>query len=145
MSHEMPFKKLIWEFSREADLRNFLRVSLTRELLTKQSWNSLYKVEKHEIWPFNSQLSLHMKWVTKTPRKHVFHTKTTWKTLKNMSDTNYFQKQTKRIKKNLFGLIHIWLSTHTSHLNMYNHTNEIGIHWTLNLCVVCVDQVWNSL
>ena len=22
----------------------------------------------------------------------------------------------------------IWLSTHTSHLNMYNHTNEIGIH-----------------
>ena len=49
------------------------------------------------------------------------------KTLKNMGDTNHFQKQTKRTK-NLFGLIHIWLSTHTSHLNMYNYTNEIDIH-----------------
>ena len=46
--------------------------------------------------------------------------------------------------KNLFGLIHIWLSTHPSHLHMYNHTNEIDIHWTLDLCVVCVDQVWNN-
>ena len=81
----------------------------------------------------------------KTPKKHVFHTKTNWKTLKNMSDTNHFQKQTKRKKIYLFGLMHIWLSTHTSHLNMYKHTNEIGIHWTLNLCVVCVDQVWASL
>ena len=46
--------------------------------------------------------------------------------------------------KNLFGLIHIWLSTLTSHLIMYNHTNEISIHWTLNLCVVCKYQMWNS-
>ena len=53
-------------------------------------------------------------------------------------------KQKEPQKKNLFGLIHIWLSTHISHLNMYNHTNEIGLHWTLNLCVVCVNQVWNS-
>ena len=54
MFHEMPFKKLIWEFSQEADLRNYLRnfsrVCLTRELLAKRSRNSLYKVEKHEIW-----------------------------------------------------------------------------------------------
>ena len=35
-------------------------------------------------------------------------------------------------------MIYIWLSIHTSHLNMYNHTNEIDIHWTLDLCVVYV-------
>ena len=27
---------------------------------------------------------------------------------------------------------------------MYNHTNEISIHWTKILCVVCVYQKWNS-
>ena len=30
--------------------------------------------------------------------------------------------------KNLFGLNHKWLNTHTSHLNIYNHTNDINIH-----------------
>ena len=54
MSHEMPFKMLIWKFSREADSRNyswnFSQVSLTHELLVKQSQNSLSKVEKLEIW-----------------------------------------------------------------------------------------------
>ena len=30
------------------------------------------KLKNLRIEPFNSQLSLHMKWVTKTPRKHVF-------------------------------------------------------------------------
>ena len=66
--------------------------------------------------------------------------------LKNFEKYGWYKSLPKANKKNknLFGLIHIWLNTHTSHLNMYNHTNEIGIHWTLNLCVVCVDQVWNS-
>ena len=93
--------------------------------------------------PFNSQLSLHMKWVTKTLRKRVFHTKNN---LKNFEKHGWYKSLPKANKKNknLFGLIHIWLSTHTSHLNMYSHTNEIGIHWTLNLCVVCEYQMWNS-
>ena len=39
--------------------------------------------------------------------------------------------------KNIFGLIHIRLSTHTSHLNMYNHKNEISIHWAKSY-VLCV-------
>ena len=112
----------------------------TRETVAKlsiQSWKNF------KIGPFNSQLSLHVKWVTKTPRKHVFSHKNN---LKNFEKYGWYKSHPKANKKNknLFGLIHIWLSIHTSHLNMYNHTNEIGIHWTLNLCVVCVDQVWNS-
>ena len=34
---------------------------------------------------------------------------------------------------------------YTSHLNTYNHTYGISIHWALDLCVICVDQVWTSL
>ena len=78
----------------------------------------------------------------KTPRKHVFHTKITWKTSKNLGDANHFQKQTKRRKIFLVWSIYGW--AHTSHLNMYNHINEISIHWTLDLCVVCMYQMWNS-
>ena len=66
--------------------------------------------------------------------------------LKNFEKHEWYKSLPKANKKNknLFGLIHIWLRIHTSHLNMYNHSNEIGIHWTLNLCVVCMDQVWKS-
>ena len=50
MTHEMPFKNLIWKFSQEADSRkysrNFSQVSLTCKLLAKQSQNSLSKAEK---------------------------------------------------------------------------------------------------
>ena len=46
----MPFKKLNWKFSREADSRkysqNFSWVIRTYDLLAKQSWNSLSKAEK---------------------------------------------------------------------------------------------------
>ena len=60
--------------------------------------------------------------------------------LKNFEKQGWYKLLPKANKKNknLFSLIHIWLSTHTSHLNMYNHTNEISIHWTLDLYVVCV-------
>ena len=47
LSHEMPFKKLIWEFSREADSRkysrNFLQVCPSHETVAKlsvQSWKT---------------------------------------------------------------------------------------------------------
>ena len=52
-------------------------------------------------------------------------------------------KENKMIK-NLFDSTMISLSTHKSHSNMYNKTNEIDIHWTLDLCVVCEYQVWNG-
>ena len=79
-------------------------------------------------------------------RKHPENMFFTQKQLENFEKHGWYKSLPKANKKNknLFGLIHIWLSTHTSHFNMYNHTNEIVIHWTLNLCVVCVDQVWNS-
>ena len=63
--------------------------------------------------PFNSQLSLHMKWVTKTPRKHVFHTKQFEKT--------WVLQITSKTNKNFFGLIHIWLSTHITFDQVQSH------------------------
>ena len=67
--------------------------------------------------------------------------------LKNFEKYGWYKSlpKTNKINKNLFDLIMISLSTHTSHLKMYNHINEIGIHWILDLCVVCVNQVWTSL
>ena len=105
---------------------------------SRNSRETLYpKLKNLRIWPFSSQLSLYMKQETrKTLRTQVFHTKTTWKTLKKHEWYKSLSKANKN-KKNLFGLIYIWLSTHTSYLNMYKHTNEIDIHWTLNMCVMC--------
>ena len=118
MSHEMPFKKLIWKFSRKSDSRKYSRKFSQVSLTTSYSWNIretlCTKLKNMRFGPFNSQLSLHMKWVMKTPRKHVFHIKITWKTLKNMGDTNHFQKQTKRTKIFLVWSTYGW--THTHHI-----------------------------
>ena len=66
------------------------------------------------------------------------------KLLKHKSDTKkYFQKQIKQ-SKIFLSLIIKQLSIHKYHLNTYNHTNEIDIHWTLDLCVMCVNQIWTS-
>ena len=46
--------------------------------------------------------------------------------------------------KILLGLIIKQLSINKTHLNTYNHTNEIHIHWTLDMCVVCGNRVWIS-
>ena len=141
MSHEMPFKKLIWEFSREANLRkysrNFSWVSFTRKLLAKLS------VQSWKTWDLD-HLTLSWAYIWDGSRKHPENMFFTQKQLEKHGWYKSLPKANKKNKKNLFRLIHIWLSTHISHLNMYNHTNEIGIHWTLNLCVVCMDQVWNS-
>ena len=107
-------------------------------------WNSretLYpKLKNLRFGPFNFQLSLHMK----TPRKHVFHTKTTWKTLKNMGYTNHFQKQTKRAKIFL-GLINKYLSIHITFEHIQSHKWD---KHSLNQSLVCcgwVSSVKNSL
>ena len=57
-----------------------------------------------------------MEYVTKTPSKHVFHTKQfekhgCYKSLPKANKTN----------KNLFGLIHIWLSTHITFDYVQSH------------------------
>ena len=126
------------------------------ELHVKFRWyfaGKLYLQNSHETFcpklknlrfgPFNSWLNLYMKKVMKAPRKYVFSHKNI---LKNFEKHGWYKSLSKANKKNknLFGLIHIWLSTHTSYLNMYNHINEIDIHWTLDLSVVCVYQMWNS-
>ena len=108
----------------------YLRATLeTVAKLSVQSWKNF------KIGPFNSQLSLHMKWVMKTPRKHFFRSKTTLKFLKKMGDTNHFQKQKKWKKKKSF-----WFDPY-----MVEHTHITFEHirphkWnrhSLNIKLVC--------
>ena len=84
-----------------------------------------------------------MKALTKRSKIEFFNTKKIdilRKTLNNQSDKNHFQKH--MIYSKIFlGLIIKQLSTHKSHLNTYNYINKIGIYRTLDLCVVCVNQV----
>ena len=85
--------------------------------------------------------------LTKIPLK-VFFIKTRnrhfeQKTLNTQKYKNTFKKHIKYLKSFWVWSTSNWV--YTSHLNTYNHTNEISIHWTLDLCVVCVDQVWTSL
>ena len=75
-------------------------------------------------------------------QKTCFLHKNNLKALKNMGDTNHFQKQTKIIKIFLVWSTYGW--AHTSYLNMYNHTNEISINWIKVLCVMGEYQMWNS-
>ena len=124
MSHEMPFKNLIWKFSWEVgNFRGKLGIFASKPYLR----NSHKLLVKHSIQ--TSWLSL----LAKTPRKHFYHTKSTWKTLKNMGDTNHFQKQIKLSKT-------FWFNPH-----MVEHTHitfeYVQIHkWSrhsLNIRLVC--------
>ena len=81
----------------------------------------------------------------------VFQHKNKLEILKNKVSTKLKNREwwktlpkANKIIKNLFDSIMISLSKHTSHLIKYNHTNEIDIHWTLDLCVVYEYQVWIS-
>ena len=152
MSHEMPFKKLIWKFSLVsrwlASCENFAGISLvshwyfvgkpylrnSRETVAKLS------IQNWKTWELD-HLTPNWAYTWNGSRKHLENMFFTQKQFGKLWKTWVIQitSKSKQREQNLFGLIHIWLSTHTSHLNMYNYTNEIGIHWTLNLCVVCVD------
>ena len=60
--------------------------------------------------------------------KNFQNTSDTQKHFQNASETQkHFQKQIKH-SKIFLGLIIKQLSIHISHLNTYNHPNEIGIH-----------------
>ena len=50
--------------------------------------------------------------------------------------------KTYKILKNIFGFD--YQAIEYTHLYTYNYINEINIHWTLNMCVMCVDQVWSN-
>ena len=63
------------------------------------------------------------------------------KLLKHKWYTKSLSKKEIKYSKIFLGLIIKQLSIHKSHLNTYNHTNEIDIHWTL---VLCVNQVCTS-
>ena len=145
MSHEILFKKLIWKFSRKLTreiFRGWLLAKLLAKLFAGKSYSqnsrkNLCQIFITELYSRNfSRVSL----TRENTHKTCFSLKNNLK----IFEKHGWYKSLPKANKNIFGLIHIWLSTYTSHLNIYNHINEIGIHWTLNLCVVCVDQVWNS-
>ena len=141
MSYEIPFKSWSGNFHWLAS-RKISLVSLTRETIAKQLRNSLSKAETLEHWTLWLMTELTHEISHKNIKKTCFSHKNK---LKNFEKHGWYKSLSKANKKNknLFGLIHIWLSKHTSHLNMYNHTNEIDIHWTLDLRVVYVYQMWN--
>ena len=108
----------------------------------KHSRNSLLEIFKKLKFLKNFATGGHLR----KGQKQSFSTLKFWhfeKNLKDQSDKNHFQKHMKHLKI-FFGLIIKQLRIHTSHLNTYNHTNEIHIHWTLDMCVVCGNRVWIS-
>ena len=148
-----PLKKRVWR----RWSHNRVIWGVLDQKLTKYPWNSW---SRHFA---SGQLAKATAWWPKTAKNAFFSFATcsqvandSWKiltlifqhknkleTLKNKVSTKLKNKEwwktlpnTNKMIKNIFGLIHIWLSTHTSHSNMYNYTNEICIHWILDLCVV---------
>ena len=139
MSHEMPFKKLIWEFSREANLRkysrNFSWVSFTRKLLAKLS------VQSWKTWDLD-HLTLSWAYIWNGSRKHPENMFFTQKQLEKHGWYKSLPKANKKNKKNSF-----WFDPH-----MVKHTHITFEHvqshkWNRHLlninlvCCVCVSNV----
>ena len=137
MSHEMPFKKLIWKFS-----------LISRWYFAGKfySWNNrgilCVKLKNLRIWPFSSQLSLYMKQETrKTLRTQVFHTKTTWKNLKKHGWYKSLPKTNKKNKKSFWFNPHMVEHTHITFEHVQSHKRK---RYSLNIrlvCCVCVSNV----
>ena len=156
MSHELPIKKLILGISRVTDLwtshekfRDIATYEIACKIFVGQIWVTKHSVQSWKTWELNhlnSRLGWDLYHSQNELRKHPKNLFFTQNQLKNFEKHGWYKSLPNTIKliKNLFGLIHIWLSTHTPHLNMNNHTNEISIHWTLDLCVVYRNQVWIS-
>ena len=132
MSHEMPFKKLIWKFSLIS------RWYFAGKFYSRNCRETFYvKLKNLRIWPFNSQLSLHMKWVTKTPRKHVFHTKTIWK----IWVIQITSKRKKKRKKIILFDPHMIEHTHITFEHVQPHKwNRHSLNNKL-VCFVCGSSV----
>ena len=158
--HFEPFKNCLflhfasqsWTYSRNVQMHrvDIRESSLSCKALARDSWNSLPEIFKK--WKFlkNFTIGNHSRRQSRFPvvkwPKQSFSILKIWhfeKNFKDQSGKNQFQKHMK-YSKIFLNLIIKQLSIHKSHLNMYNHTNEIGIHWTLDLCVVCKNQVWIS-
>ena len=110
-----------------------------------KSWTTcetLYlKLKNLRIGPYKLATELTRKISRENTQKTCFSHKVN---LKNFEKHEWYKSlpEANKMNKNLFDLIMLRLNTHISHLNMYNHTSEIGIYWTLVLCVVCVNQIW---
>ena len=100
-------------------------------------WNSRESLCPNIVTELYLRNFLRVSLTCENTQKTCFSLKTIWNFFEKHGWYKSPPKANKKNKK-LFDLIHIWLSTHTSHLNIYNHTNEISIHWTLDLCIVCV-------
>ena len=135
-----------WSYSQNVQMQraNFHRSSLSSEPLARDSWNSLPEIFKKLKFLKNFTTRGHLQRQTQNGQTQSFLTLKIWhfgKNFKDQSDKNHFQKHIK-YSKIFLGVINKQLSIHKSHLNTYNHTNEIDIYWTLDLCVVCENQVW---
>ena len=111
------------------------REVVSHEALARESGNSLCKIlEEMEIsfliFVVRLQDSFFCDLLAKMPLDEFFSKidLAFWKKSQNTSGTQkHFQKQIK-YSKTFLDLIIEQLSIHISHLNMYNHTNEMGIH-----------------
>ena len=109
-THEMPFKSWSGNFRWLASRENFASISLasfTHEPVAKlsvQSWKTRELESLTHDWAYKwNKSQKHQK------KKKCFSHKNN---LKNMGDTNHFQKQTKRTKIFLVWSIYGWAHTH---------------------------------
>ena len=145
MSHKMPFKKLIWKFSREANSRkysrNFSWVSLTRELLAKQSQNSLSKAEKTlKLDHLTPSWTYIWKGLWKHPKNMFFiqkQLKKLWKTWVIQITSKSKQKE----QKSFWFDQHMVKHTHITFEHVQSHKwNRYSLNIRL-VCCMCVSNV----
>ena len=109
ISHEMPFKKLIWKFLLVshwlASRENFASISLVSHWHftgKPYSRNSRETVAKLSVQNWKTREFDHLTpswaYTWKRSQKHPENMFSHKNNLKNMNDTNHFQKQTKRTK-----------------------------------------------
>ena len=141
MSHKMPFKKLIWEFSREADSRkysrNFSQVSLTRKLLAKLS------VQSWKTWDLD-HLTPSWAYIWNGSRKHPENMFFTQKQLEKLWKTWVIQitsKSKQKEQKYFWFDPHMVEHTHITFEHVQSHKwNKHSLNIRL-VCCVCVSNV----
>ena len=137
MSHEMPFKKLIWKFSREADSQkyswNFSQVSLTCELLAKLS------VQSWKTWDLD-HLTPNWAYIWNGSRKHPENMFFTQKQLEKLWKTRVIQITSKSKQKEPQKKKSFWFDPHMVEYTHITFEHVQPHKWnrpSLNIKLVC--------
>ena len=120
MSHEMPFKKLIWEFSREANSRKYSRkffagkpyLQATRKIVAKLS------VQSWKTWDLD-HLTPSWAYIWNGSRKHPKNMFFTQKQLEKLWKTWVIQITSKSKQKEQKKIVLVWSTygwAHTHHI-----------------------------